>query len=214
MDFGRKAVAQVGALLLLDWTVVLILMLAAIAVSSTGVELPQPIDDDWGPWTTFLIVVLLAPPFEELMFRTWLSGERRAIILGIAPWLLLAVLFNAQLLGPLEMQTILILSGCWLVSTIAMIALHWGDRSKSQRFRRRFPYAFWLTAGAFGLMHVFNYEEPAAIGAVLMIIPQFTGGLVLGYVRVRYGMWANIAQHVTHNAAALVLYDIFPDLPF
>lgn len=214
ITFGRQAVAQVGALLLLDWAIVFLFVIAALAVASTGIEMPQPIDDDWTTAETILFVVVLGPPLEELIFRVWLTGERRAVIMFVSPWLLLAVLFAAFFLtGPLEMRTILLLSLGWIVSTIAIMAYHWRDRFVSQGFRRRFPVAFWLTSVLFGLSHIFNFEEPISIAAVLMIIPQFSGGLILGYVRVKYGMWSNITQHVTHNTAALALYYSFPDLP-
>ena len=211
IPFGRQAAQQVGVLLLLDWAVVICFVIFALALESGGIELPQEIEEDWTPGEMFLFIVVLAPPLEELIFRVGLSGQRRALTMFVAPWLLVAALIGARfLIGPLDMRTVLVLSVGWLVSTIAVVACHWNDRSLLHGFRRLFPYAFWLTSGLFGLMHIFNYEDPMSLAVLLMVIPQFTGGMMLGYVRVKYGMWSNIAQHVAHNAVFLALYYAWP----
>ena len=200
-------------MLLLDWIVVACFVASALALQSAGIELPQQIDDEWTPFQTVLFVVILAPPLEEVVFRVGLSGQRWALVLFAAPWLLLATLFAAFfLIGPLDMGTILILSLGWLASTLVMVAYHWRNRTVSERYRRLFPYAFWLTSASFGLLHMFNYEEPIGLAVLLMVIPQLTGGMMLGYVRVKFGMWSNITQHVTHNAVAVALYYAWPGL--
>lgn len=209
--FGRTAVAEVGILLLLDWIVVFLFLAAALAVETAGVELPQEIEDDWTVFETILYVVILGPPIEELIFRAGLSGTKRAIILSVSPWLLVATLIGAYLIvGPIDPPIAVMLSLAWLAATAAVMAFQRNSGSVSDRYRRLFPYAFWITSGMFGLMHVFNYEDPMRPAVLLMVIPQFTGGMMLGFVRVKYGMWANIAQHVSHNAFVVALFYAWP----
>ena len=97
-----------------------------------------------------------------------------------------------------------------LAATAAVMAFQRNSGSVPDRYRRLFPYAFWITSVVFGLMHMFNYGDPLRLAVLLMVIPQITGGMMLGYVRVKYGMWANIAQHVTHNALVVALFYAWP----
>jgi membrane protease YdiL (CAAX protease family) len=211
IEFGREAVADVAALLLLDIIIAATFLIAVALAESGGVELPQPIDDDLGPVALLIFVVFVAPPIEEWLFRTPLSGQRRSLIGAAIIWPLLFALTAAALLEPLDGREGLLILGAWLLATGVPLAYLVSDRDAPERFKRRFPYAFWLSSIAFGLMHVFNYEQPFALLPVLMIFPQFTGGTMLAYVRVRYGMWANIAQHSAYNALVMVLYFAWPE---
>ena len=209
--FGRTAVAEVGILLLLDWIVVFLFLAAAFAVETAGIELPQEIEDDWTVFETILYVVILGPPIEELIFRAGLSGRKRAIILSVSPWLLVATLIGVYLMvGPIDPPIAVMLGLAWVAATAAVMAFQRNSGSVPDRYRRWFPYAFWITSVVFGLMHMFNYGDPLRLAVLLMVIPQITGGMMLGYVRVKYGMWANIAQHVTFNALAVALFYAWP----
>lgn len=211
MAFGRTAIAQVGILLLLDWIVVFLFLAAALTAESAGIELPQEIEEDWTVFQTILFVVILTPPLEELIFRAGLTGQRRAIALSISPWLFVATLIGLVLIaGPIDPPIAVMLGLAWIAATAAVMAFQRGGQLVSDRYRRLFPTAFWVTSGVFGFMHVFNYEDPMQLAVLLMVIPQFTGGMMLGYVRVKYGMWANIAQHVLFNAVAVALFYAWP----
>ncbi len=211
ISFGWTAIRQVGVLLLLDWMVVLLFVASALAAESAGINLPQEIEDDWTPFQTVLFVIILAPPIEELIFRAGLSGQRRAIAMFVAPWLFVATLIVIYLIaGPIDPTIGVILFLAWVAATAVVMAVQWDRGSVSDRYRRLFPYAFWITSALFGFMHIFNYEDPIRLAVMLMVIPQFTGGMMLGYVRVKYGMWANITQHVTHNAVAVALFYAWP----
>lgn len=209
--FGRRAIGQVGILLLLDLIVAFLFLAAVFAVESTGVELPQPIEEDWTVFQTILLVVILAPPIEELIFRAGLSGRTWAFTLSLSVWLLVAVLLAIYLIvGPIDPAVAGMLVLAWFAVTAIVIAFQKDKRLVPDTYRRLFPYAFWISSGLFGFMHVFNYDDPMRLAVLLMVIPQFTGGLMLGYVRVYYGMWANITQHAVFNGIAVALYYAWP----
>ena len=211
IPLGGTAIRQVGILLLLDWIVVFLFVAFALAAETAGIELPQEIEEDWTVFQTILFVVILAPPLEELIFRAGLSGTKRAITLFMSPWLLVVTLSAIYLVaGPIDPPKAVMLMLAWVAATAAIMAFQRNSGSVPDRFRRLFPYAFWITSGVFGFMHVFNYQGPMRLAVWLMVIPQITGGMMLGYVRVKYGMWANIAQHVTHNALAVALFYAWP----
>jgi membrane protease YdiL (CAAX protease family) len=213
IPFGWPAIRQVAILLALDWIVVLIFVILALTAESAGVELPQAIDDDWTVFQTILLVIILAPPLEEVIFRAALSGQRRAITLFVSPVslvLTLTAVYSAA--GPIDPPIQVMMLLAWVAATATVMAFQRNSRSVPQRYHRLFPYAFWISSGVFGLSHVFNYDDPMRLAVLLMVIPQFTGGMMLGYVRVTYGMWANIGQHVTHNAVAVALIYAWPDV--
>lgn len=211
MAFGWTAIRQVGILLLLDWIIMCLFLAAALAAQSAGIELPQEIDEDWTVFQTILFVIILTPPIEELIFRAGLSGHRRAITLFVSPWLFVAFLTAIVLVvGPIDPPIAVMLFLAWVGATATVMAFQRDGRSVSERYRRLFPAAFWITSAAFGFMHIFNYEDPMRLAVMLMVIPQFTGGMMLGYVRVQYGMWANIAQHVSYNAVVVGLMHAWP----
>jgi hypothetical protein len=200
-------------LLVLDWMVVLIFVVSALAAESAGVELPQAIDEDWTVFQTILFVIILAPPIEELIFRAGLSGRRGAITLFVSPLLFVFTLIAAEVaVGLLDPPIVVMMILAWIAATATVMAFQRNSRSVPERYHRLFPYVFWISSGLFGFMHVFNYEDPMRLAVLLMVIPQFTGGMMLGYVRVTYGMWANIAQHATHNAVAVALIYAWPGL--
>ena len=81
------------------------------------------------------------------------------------------------------------------------IRLHRSPRFE-RTFDRCFPAAFYLSAAGFAALHAFNFgaDEPS-FALALLVLPQFVSGLIYGYARMRYGMWANVGLHSANNAA-------------
>jgi len=65
---------------------------------------------------------------------------------------------------------------------------------------RLFPYIFYASAMIFGYVHFSNFSGNMQWYWIpLLIIPQFMMGLVMGYARLRFGMYSNIALHAVNN---------------
>lgn len=207
--FGRSAVADVALLLVLDLVIVAAFLATVALAERGGVQLPQPIPDDWSPREWFVLAVLIAPPLEEWLFRAGLSGSRRSLIGVAIAWLSFLTLTMAALLGADRHDAGWIYLA-WAAVTAVLIAFV-RRPAVPVKFAQRFPLFFWLSAVAFGVLHIFNYEEPLGLMPLAMVIPQFTGGTILGYVRVKYGMWANISQHAAFNAILVGLHFAWPD---
>jgi membrane protease YdiL (CAAX protease family) len=207
--FGPSAVADVALLLILDLFIVSVFLAVVALAENGGVELPQPVSDELGPREFFVVAVLIAPPLEEWLFRAGLSGSRRSLIGVAITWPLLLALAAAALLGT-EAHNAGWIFLAWVAVTAVLLALVQRP-IVPVKFAHRFPYFFWLSALAFGVWHIFNYEEPLSLMPLAMVIPQFTGGTILAYARVKYGMWANVAQHATFNAIMLGLHFAWPD---
>ena len=211
MEFSRVAFGEVASLLLLDCIIVALFLGAAVLIEKGGVELPQPIHAEWTPGQFFVLAVLLAPPFEEWLFRAGLLGNRKTLIGVAVGWTLFIGLMALAVPDAVEPWHISWVLPVGIAAGITTGAFMRRDRSWPTEFGRSFPYLFWLSSSAFALVHLSYYEAPLALMTLVMVIPYLTGGTILAYSRVTYGMWANLAQHATYNGLILALHVCWPD---
>jgi hypothetical protein len=152
---------------------------------------------------TLLMGAVLAPLIEEVVFRSWLDGKRRHIVF----WLVVLVTFGTvyQLTNatpPKPGLAILVAAGLLVVGAI----LIWrAETSVPTWFARFFPIIFYLQAVAFAASHFGNYPLDRPVLLVPFVLPQLVAGLIFGFARVRYGMWANLTLHASSNALFLTL---------
>jgi hypothetical protein len=139
--------------------------------------------------------VLFAPLIEETALRLWLVPSVARLMAAAAPLMLLVgggflegrQLVLAMLLAPIAASYV---SPAWL------------DRVLREKFRL---VLYGSTAG-FALLHLANFDEAASWLRVLpAVLPQFTVGLVLAYLRLRLGFWHGVLAHGAYNAFALAL---------
>ena len=194
-----KVIARIYAL---DMVVMFALILAASVAVALGVYIPETALA--GIEFTPLIVagvVIGAPVFEELIFRSWLSGKPQHIL---ALFGLLAGVLGFGLIH--RSGTILGVAVLAAGIGAAALALFLLRRTPPMRwFSAIFPAAFWLATMAFALVHLLNFDEGALYVLLPLVLPQFVLGTLVGYLRVRIGLWAAIVLHAAHNATALSL---------
>lgn len=178
----------------------------------TGVTLPEPSDEfaDIASRPNFIfLAAIIAPLVEELLFRSWL-GKRWGVFL-VAP-LLLVGLALLVLMGADDISSgiryglaIMVIGSVSLYIARYLKARH-EEGILDRALMRVFPYAFWGTSLGFGLMHLANYDGGGmGILLPLIILPQFTVGVILGYVRMRFGLWSAIVFHGAYNTALLTV---------
>lgn len=186
----------------LDFLAMCILVLAATAAVAAGLYLPETAiaGMEFTP-TLILAIVIGAPVFEELVFRSWLSGK---------PGHLLAVLAIAA--GALGFGAAHVISpiagiGVFAVGLIGALAALIGlyNRPAMSWFAKAFPGFFWFATASFALVHLANFEEGSLAMLLPLVLPQFLLGTMVGYLRVRIGLWAAIVLHAAHNATAVSL---------
>lgn len=152
-----------------------------------------------GPLALWGGAVLLAPVLEELFFRGWMSGTRRALALMVV------VVAGLLLFVALGRGKPLIGGGILLVTIIVAGAIWWlkrRDKTRPQWFVRHFPLLVYGTTAIFAAMHLFNYATITLV-AVPMVLPQFWSGLMFAHMRVRLGLLASILNHIASNAIVL-----------
>ncbi|TRD11584.1 CPBP family intramembrane metalloprotease [Erythrobacter insulae] len=204
MRAGGVAVAR---LLGLDLIFLFVFLGGLLTLVAVGVELPENLNAtlELNLSTVFLIVIG-APLIEELVFRSWLSGRPRYLI--VIPIMLIAGVI-AAFLGvsrtgeAAEIGVGLAILGGLAVSLIAMIAV-WKS-GPAAWFKTIFPGAFWLSSAAFALVHFANYTEGSFFVLLPLVLPQFVLGSIAAYLRVHYGLWTAIAIHALHNGIAIGL---------
>ena len=189
-----------------------------VLFAATGVTLPEPSGDftDMASRPDFIfLAAIIAPLWEELVYRSWL-GKRWGVLL-VAPLLLVGLALLA-LMGADDMSSG-IRYGLALV-VIGSFSLYMSRYLKARHevgvfdraLKRVFPFAFWGTSLGFGLMHLANYEGgEMGILLPLIILPQFTVGVILGYVRMRFGLWSAMVFHGAYNTALLTFFSLLSE---
>ncbi len=163
-------------------------------------------------WTVVLLVVGAAPLLEEWMFRGWLVGTRRALAIFASLLVLIGAVslirFGIDPAYPVRIVAILGLAILWVVGVVAYRPS--GLRNaRPEWFDRCFPAIFWMSALGFALMHAFNYDEPYDWLVLPLLIPQLVGGAILGFARLRYGLWASILLHAAFNGLLVLIYMLY-----
>jgi membrane protease YdiL (CAAX protease family) len=149
--------------------------------------------------TPALIALMLvgAPLGEEIVFRGWLSGRpghvgAMLVLLATGIAFVLAGLFN-----PTPVNALIALAGI-----IAASVVLWRKRGRPPMafFERHFRWFYFLSTLAFASVHLANFAEGNALILLPLTLPQLLLGLILGYVRVQFGLWAGVLLHAAHNS--------------
>ncbi|SHL25408.1 CPBP family intramembrane glutamic endopeptidase [Flavobacterium xanthum] len=121
-----------------------------------------------------LVVVIIIPFFEELLFRLYLRYKD-----NYALHFIVAV---ASLTGKRNQQkATTFLRSVWT---------------------KRYKFIFYFSAVLFGMVHITNFEFSYTILLLspLLVAPQIILGLIIGYLRVRDGFISGFLMHGLHNA--------------
>jgi len=151
----------------------------------------------------FIMAVIWAPLLEELLFRAQLRRFTGSI------------LFIAFILGAF-LSAVIKTDWAFLVSPFIFIVLYLIYRYnlarsvtlKFQFWERIFPWHFHLTAACFGLVHLSNFEKGISLLplGIIYTLPQLAVGLILGYVRMNYGLKYSFALHAMYNFFPVLLF--------
>lgn len=197
-------IVGVGRLYLLDALLMVSIAIIASIVVFAGFEIPESSLEEMALTPGWIAIIIIGAPLtEELMFRSWLSGRPGHLVAGLAGSAALLGLPAIAVLG--EAGSTIALTLVIVLVVIAALALwRWRAAPPMRWFVALFPTIFWLVAIAFALIHLVNYEAAGGILMLLpLVVPQFVAGLLFGYARVRYGLWASIALHAMHNGTAV-----------
>lgn len=153
------------------------------------------------PIKVILIGIVFAPIFEEIFFRSLLKYTKRNIILFLSSVIILIVyaIFKSKIEIAAFLSTIFII--------ILSLSLFLNRDSIEQFISSKFKFFFYTSALFFGLVHSSNFTGNIyAIVAFSLILggPQIVLGLILGFIRMNYGLIYSILFHILVNTSILL----------
>lgn len=161
------------------------------------------------PFLLFLIGVLLVPFIEEIIFR--LSLIFKPIFLSLACSLLFYIVlskfyFKTNYLfldSTLLLRLVLALIIGILVFTITskfynQLTIFWNNN---------FKWIYYISVIVFGFFHILNYQigPQDFIIVPLLVLPQLLGGVILGFIRIKYGFVYCCIFHSCFNVLPMLI---------
>lgn len=176
-------------------------VLALLVTKNLHLEDSLKIEIANSPFKMLLIGVLAAPILEEILFRSWFRFSKNNFILLISTLSLLIIFYAFE-----STITALIISA-FVLAFVFLSTWRFSRKSIERFIYSRFKYFFYASAVVFGLLHAFNYSGNIYTLLLFSFIlggRQLIMGLVLGFIRMNYGLLYNIIFHMIINAIVLL----------
>ena len=149
-------------------------------------------------WYIPVATVIIAPLLEECIFRLPL----RAFVLNLVlPACLIALVVFGRFAGADKLLPVIL--------AIALLNFYISRKGaklkKLQAFYNQYPrVVFYGIALLFGAVHITNYDAQVWPFLPVLVLPQIIIGLLLGFVRLRYGFIWGFLLHAFHNGCLLL----------
>lgn len=158
----------------------------------------------------FLLPIIVAPIAEELIFRLWLKYKSINISLSIMVFAFYVtnVFFKHSLYTDPSFKHILF---AILISLLIFFITYYitrkYDTQLSLLFGKYDRVLFFISAIAFGYIHLLNFEITSSIIYLSPIVVSsfITFGLIAGYIRIRFGFIYNVAFHMIANSIPILI---------
>lgn len=159
-----------------------------VKVFNQFIALPERLNPGIDSPKMFLIVVIVGPLFEEILFRLNLVVSR--INWAIFVTVLIIILIKIIFFQSGEFYVYLGVIPLFPLIHYFILITDNPFKQIEQFVKSNFKYVFHMLAITFGMFHLFNYE--AVYWWMILLFPIITGpyivtGYVLGYTRMRYG---------------------------
>lgn len=171
-------------ILLIDIVIVGVLMVLASLLEEWGFINSQEhklmeLLRDSSIWVFLLNVILIAPLFEELIFRGYLRYKNN--------YLLRFLIFLVGITGESNRLKV--------------------EDFVKKGWHKHYKIVLYFSALLFASIHIFNFENfsEMILFIPILIAPQFVMGLLLAYLRTRHTVKLGILLHFTHNSIAIAI---------
>ncbi len=206
MVWGREAERALLVVFALSVLIAPAIAILTAALNAQTGFLPQ---SDFAPRSETRQIIdflIIAPIFEELLFRSWLTGRRAGLRFAVYGFAAMGLLLAAFVLGLDDSPYV----GWASVGIVFAGLVHWGRTSQRDAdvpawFTRHFRGILWGSTLLFGVVHLGNFTALQNPLGILAVLPQTAGGLLLAYTRTRLGLRAAIAHHAAFNAVWLMV---------
>ena len=160
-------------------------------------------------WKIFLLAVIIAPFFEEFIFRFHLRYPIFSLIFFVFAFIMGGIwtFINGYTWAAILIATVAIT----LTIGILMANSHL-EKKPAEIYKRHFNIFLYLSAIIFALVHIGNFEEGFPLYTIpILVLPQFIIGVYLAYVRVRTNIWMSIYVHALNNSIPMLLLMLAPE---
>jgi len=186
---AQNLIALLGLIGLVVLTVIPLNILSAVLLNIAG-ESPLKASEDFQAMKAgasfVLIAVIMAPFIEEMLFRSWL-GMRWGVLLVMPALLIFWACFKITL----GLQNEALVSVLRWVLIFGLGLYFW---------------VFWGTAIYFGMIHKGNFSSDYSIFLwPIALLPLIFAGAVLGFVRMRFGLWIGMVFHGGYNGLIIFI---------
>ena len=152
--------------------------------------------EQWSTTEQLILIVVIAPLLEETIYRFPLQRRFHPGLISLS--LIAGALFFSTAGSVIFWLVLLAATAAGLVAFKPELR----ERVQKQwSANPRIP--IYLVTLIFGLIHIVNFEVEWTIFSVLIaplvVSPQIWLGLMFTIARVRYGWWAGLVLHATHN---------------
>jgi len=150
---------------------------------------------------SLLLIAIIAPIFEELVFRYGLSFKRTAVSISCA----------CMTLFPLYTQYRSASMLMWCLSAVIAIgvfcAIYFATSENMwERLKNKWQIpAIYITSIAFGLVHLLAFSKLIFPYSFLLIAVPFFAGCSCAYLRVNMGFGWGVAMHVFNNIPGIII---------
>lgn len=150
-----------------------------------------------------LIGIIIGPIIEEILFRLLLKPISKNIVIFLCFSIGISIRtgIKGEIIYAFTFSLVAVLCILILVNMKYL-------KIVQRKFLFNFNYVFYLSCILFGLLHVGNYS-PFNIKLLLVIpilvLPQFIGGTIMGYLRMKFGILYSIIFHVLMNSIPILL---------
>jgi len=168
-------------------------------------------------WLLLTLLVLFIPLIEEAFFRFPLKYRRLTINLLVPIILTIIVVYALDIRNSLVKIFISVL--CLTILILFVIKNKNVNTLLKRLWSENFNYVFYISTLLFALLHLTNYEYSTELFflAPILILPQFFGGLLIGYLRIKSGFVWGLVFHMISNLLLILPFSIalstsFPSL--
>ncbi len=201
-------------IVLISWLYVLVFPLAILIsvllklLNYNGINAVNAFAASGDLWTVLFFGAIAAPLIEETTFR--LSLKFRPFYIAVSIFFVTRIITVYVMKQFFSSNNINMYS--WMIPVVAGGLVYFIMRSNdikervSRFYQKYFSLLFYFFTLLFGLVHITNYSKVENILLIVLLlgIPQFIVGLVLGFVRIKHGFWYGVLLHSVYNALLLV----------
>lgn len=153
-------------------------------------------------WLVIFLACVVAPLTEEAAFRLGLVFKPIFVALGVfflANFGVRAFWYDANWIVALTVPLV------FAIVVYALLKIKVVGNLVHSLYQNHFRFVLYLSILLFGAAHLLNYSglDNLWIVAPILFLPQLIAGIVLSFVRIKYGFWYGVLNHMIYNSSLI-----------